>query len=176
MRSPAVSGAQSYKERRLAELKKRQQYSRAKVPTPQGHTSKPAVDSKITEPIRPKPTLTQGVRKCYNCDKPGHLARDCRSKKSESAGRPTTPSKLPKAKQVCSSKAQDPTLTVQSMNPLSSSEDEIVHMIRVHDKGSTPQCVKVLIQGAPHTGYWIVGQTSPSLEETSSGKSLQQHD
>ena len=55
MRSPAVSGAQSYmelctaaknEEWRLAELQKRQQYSWTKVLTPQDHTSKEATDSK----------------------------------------------------------------------------------------------------------------------------------
>ena len=165
MRSPAVSGAQSYKElctaakneeRRLAELQKRQQYSRSKVPTPQDRMSKKAVDSKLPERTPPRPTLTQGARTCYTCGKPGHLARDCRSRKSESGGRPLSTSKATNAKKVQAQVPQVSRATQGSVDPLdfleSSSDDEMVRRVRVHDKGSMSQCVKVQLQGVPVYG------------------------
>jgi hypothetical protein len=149
-----VSGAQAYKElcraakneeRRLAELRKRQQYTRTKGPTPQDHTSRKAADTKPSEHTVLEPTPSQGGRKCYTCGKPGHLARDCRSRKSESGGRPLGATRPTNAKQVQVQARRDSSAIQGRVDPLdfleSLSEDEVVRQVRVHDKGSMSQCV-----------------------------------
>ena len=98
MESPAVSDAQNYKElcvaakreeRRLAELQRKQQYLKAQNMQESGPTKKfPSqglrrayrsnVNYKQTgnksDNVRAKPL------RCYICDSPEHLARDCRKK------------------------------------------------------------------------------------------------
>ena len=107
MESPIVSGAQNYKElcaavkreeRRLAELKRKQQYLKAQNLTESGPTKKfqtqgyrrsyrsnnhkqagsksDGVEIRKTRPLR-----------CYICDSPEYLARNCRQKSSEAPGK-----------------------------------------------------------------------------------------
>ncbi len=101
MCAPAVSGAQAYlplcvaaksEERRLSELKKRQQYQK-----PSTHTQPPRPNRVVGDPD--KRGDAQGLkegRKCYVCGKPGHFAAKCKMKKGESTGR-TPPKSDPKA-------------------------------------------------------------------------------
>ena len=132
MRGPAVSGAQTYKElcvaakneeRRLAELRMCQQYNKTHIPSSQDRPSKRVFDGKQVKHTTPKssskPTPSLNMRKCYNCNKPGHLARDCRSKRSESGGRPLERPKPTGTRQVQSGRTSDPTLTQGRVNPLS---------------------------------------------------------
>lgn len=113
VRGPSVSGAQTYKElctatnseeRRLAALRKRQQYDKlgrgnpAKVSNPsppsggssggQPRRAVPVAQAS-TSAHRPSPMLE--TRRCHNCGEVGHLARNCRKPRTESSGRPVNP-------------------------------------------------------------------------------------
>ena len=171
MSASAVSGAQKYQElclaakneeRRLAELRKRKQYR-----TPQ--TMKKD-DTAHKRPDQQGPQRSPGAsqRSCYNCGRPGHLARDCRQGKSESAGRQQprssqqprgsqqqqsqqSSSRPPQARQVTADATHENT---ELLNLLYSSSDEEadIRMVRVEDKGSQPHCAPIQIQGVPAYG------------------------
>ena len=95
MRSPDVSGAQKFKElclaaknkeKRLSELKKRQAYlQRNPATSPSSSARKASVQSQLNRPIVNRKD-TNGIRKCYICGRTNHIARDCRSTKTESSG------------------------------------------------------------------------------------------
>ena len=120
MESPAVSGALNYKElclaakreeRRLAELKKKQQYlkverppasnsgNRSSLPTQRWSRSfRRAVNNDKNK------TDEEGIRqrkqlRCYVCDSPNHLACQCqqRNSKTESPSKKTVQSQTPKS-------------------------------------------------------------------------------
>ena len=103
MRAPAVSGTQSYQElcvaakgeeHRLAALRQRQQYKPQGEPssrTPRTNSGQsgpcgPSQDSASAGTRKPAtPDTTTGAQViCYNCGKPGHLAKNCRQHKQES--------------------------------------------------------------------------------------------
>ena len=153
MESPAVSGAQNYKElcvaakreeRRLAELQRKQQYLKAQSMQESGHTKKfppPGIGSRRAYRSNVNHRHTENkpdnveVRKakplrCYICDSPEHLARDCRKKRTEAPSKSTTPSK--------------------------SQKPPVSKMIRTASEPSGNQtgvrCVEVLIEGVPVTG------------------------
>lgn len=95
-------------------------------------------------------------RKYYVCGKAGHIACECRAKRTESGGR--TLGKPTNAKQV----KTPPNTSEQGMEETnlldllySSSDDETgvdVRQICISNKGSHAQCVRVLIQGVPVYG------------------------
>ena len=100
MRAAAVSGVQSYKalcltarneEKRLAELKKRQQYLKS-ASTPPCPTKK-FIETRSSMPSANKTqvpsvskTTNQETKRCFMCHKPGHLARDCWFRTAGSSG------------------------------------------------------------------------------------------
>ena len=103
-RAPAVSGAQGYKElclaarneeKRLAELRKRQQYLKSSS-TPSRWVKNPTENKTqaITNKAFPSTTAKAGStkpqqvyhKKCFVCHKPGHLARECRSRATAIGG------------------------------------------------------------------------------------------
>ena len=95
MRSLAISGALTYKEvclaarneeKRLAELKKRQQYSKKNVPAPQSEGKRSFKPQASDAKPRTQNTFNP-VRRCYICNRTGHLAWECRSRSTESRGR-----------------------------------------------------------------------------------------
>ena len=162
MKGPAVSGAQSYldlcvaaknEERRLLELRRKQQYQKAGPQPSQSSQSgkKTSAVSPSSEKQPPRPE----TRRCYICDKPGHLANRCKQKRSESGGR-APPSNRSSAKQVQSDARPRPAQRQKKTDPidllLSSSEEETVHEVRIADKGSVPQSASVLVQGVPADG------------------------
>lgn len=91
-----MSGATKYQElgvavkneeKRLSNLRKRQQYDKPLHPPRPKPASQESTKS-TSDHDRPyfsnKPS--QDVRKCFRCNKPGHLMHDCRMKHSESTG------------------------------------------------------------------------------------------
>ena len=178
MRSPSVSGAQTYKElcmsakneeRRQAELKKRHEYSK----TSGGQPGMPKSSSKSSKPSHQssgdqiKKDIKTDIRQCYNCGRTGHLARSCTLPKKESTGQ----SHFRKerrwvTKQVTSDeqrvsdhvqsikKTEDPLLFLYSSD---SEGGERVSTVRVLDKGSKPQFAEVLLQGVPASGIVDTG-------------------
>lgn len=97
------------------------------------------------------------TRQCYVCNKPGHLARDCKMSKTESKGRPA-PNRLRPAitKQVQAS--GDAAVSQERANPMEflyssdSEEESEVRIVRVMDRGSLSQCARLQVQGVPMFG------------------------
>ena len=97
--SPSVSGAQSYRElciaakkeeQRLAELKKKQQYLQTEKP-PSGGSTRGSFQRNYTRNDKSggsgnkfKPPGKHNSLRCYLCDSPHHLARDCHKQPTES--------------------------------------------------------------------------------------------
>ena len=176
MRSPTVSGSHEYselclaaknEEKRLATLKKRQQYHR---PTRQ-------MERKHELPLKtsPNPPSTQRnfsqarSNECYICRKAGHKAWECPKKKqsSESKGPPVRDTRdLSKnqagTRQICSNKV-DHSDEVETTNPReflysdSSDEESSLKQVRVDNKGSHAQCVKILVEEVPMYGIVDTG-------------------
>ena len=84
-------------------------------------------------------------RYCWNCNRAGHLAKDCKLPKRESVG-PT--GKPPGTKMVKSGDLDDPLSYLQS----DSDESLDVKVVHVTDQGSEPKCVQVTIGGVPCFG------------------------
>ena len=91
-KAPAVSGARNYdelciaaknEEKRLAELKKQQQYGRSQL---RYFTKDKSPSQKFEQNVNRANQYKQQPR-CYVCNSPNHLARDCRAQKSESEGK-----------------------------------------------------------------------------------------
>ena len=141
--SPSVSGAQSYRElciaakkeeRRHAELKKKQQYLKVEKPSSESSIRKSFQRSyNSTSGNRAKPFVKQGSLRCFNCNSPHHLARDCHKPKTESQGK-------------SSQKATQ--------------EPKGAKMIRTRyntSKQKQSSCVEVKVEGVPVTGLIDTG-------------------
>ena len=88
MKSPAVSGAANYKElciaakneeRRMASLKKREQYHKP--------GSNPRSDRQGCEPGQATTQTSSGsqLKQCFNCKKFGHISTECRANKQHNS-------------------------------------------------------------------------------------------
>ena len=63
-------------------------------------------DKRSSPPLAGK----EGVRLCYTCAKPGHLAKNCQSRKTESPRHINPPKKTgPGTKQITTAPGEDPT-------------------------------------------------------------------
>ena len=104
-----------------------------------------------------RPTIPS-AKKCYLCHKPGHLARDCRSRPAAEGGGRGNPKKSPSVIQkvtVDGCPAEQGSFESTQDGLYSSDEDTTdpgESMVRVADKGSQPQCVRIQIQGVPAYG------------------------
>ena len=180
MRGPSVSGGQNYRalcvaargeEHRLAALHRRQQFkSPSEIlsrPRKQGATSlgsQPEVPPARNTKDPPSAPLMETQVICYNCNKPGHIAKYCRRPKQESRGWPPSQQTAPKTHQVQSASPpikQNPPADFESPTSFlySDSDDETAHArtVRVPDEGSISQCVKVQVQGVPAYGLIDTG-------------------
>ena len=165
MRAPAVSGSVKYQElcvaakneKWLAELCKRQQYSKlghqAEKMKLSGDTQRNVCSSipnmrataTIATTSTDKPTE---ARKCHYCRKTGHVIRDCRKNKSDDVCR----SQQPVTKQVTTGDSGQPQGSPNPYDLLFSSDsedEEVVKQTVVTDKGSKAQHARVSIQGVP---------------------------
>ena len=173
MQALAVSGAQSYQElclaarneeKRLTELKKRQQYMRG---TPHQQQPKRMNDRPPAKPSGATPSGRDGTNtqtwKCYFCQEPGHLARNCPKKRPTqgSQRRPgTTPSQGSQRRpgatnQVTTSPEDGKRVRFEALQEQlcsDDSSDDDVRVGKLTDEGSQPQCVKLQIQGVPAYG------------------------
>ena len=183
IKSPAVAGAQDYKqlctaakneERRLSELKKRQQYYRVSNPSGPGQRQRNSLPPPVLKPrqppmLKPRTELPEPPTKkssrplprCYNCGSTEHLARNCHQTKTESRGPRWTIDKAAGARTVRggtpSSNVTDEPARTDPMTFLASSSDseeeaDAVRSVRVADAGSHTKCVRVLVNGVPVFG------------------------
>ena len=173
MKSPAVSGAQKYselcvsarnEERRLAELRKRQQYVRNNSTPSSTRPKEPsnpvAADSPSQGGGRPdsrQADSKKSGRKCFICKKPGHLAHDCRLRRAESGSshKPFVTKQVQTTESVKGEKAGDtPTLGTDLLSCLlpDSNKDDHICQVRIDDRGSRQQYVDVLVGGVPARG------------------------
>ncbi len=170
MRSPAVSGAQKYQElclaarqeeKRVAELKRRQHYSSPRGnSSSQAHKKRPG-DQQLPATKPQQQTPSSMGRKCYLCDSPNHLARQCKERKQESRS-PTTHCKPPGAKCVQSEENVEATPLEQAIDDrrqylYSSDEEGAVKLVRVEDRGSKPCLASVHVHGVPAVGIVDTG-------------------
>ena len=168
MRGPAVSGATKYQElcvaakneeKRLADLRRRQQYSKSSAQSRQTQSERAMANP--DPPKRPPFGNRSGggaeAKKCFLCKKPGHLMRDCKMKKSDSAapGRPVA------TRQVTisgpSEKETEQPSPYDLLYSSDSEEGEDVRLIRVTDEGSQSQLARVIVQGVPADGVIDTG-------------------
>ena len=129
---------------RQAELRKYRNYTKM-VSTSSGvnqHAKKYRNgNSEGLDQSRPKPVYSS--MRCYKCNKVGHLAKDCRMKKSEShGGKKDQRSKSEDSNQVRVTRTDDvkpDTPEPDSDNPLHflvSSSDKEVRLVHISDEGS----------------------------------------
>ena len=167
MQNSTVSGALTYQElcmaacneeQRKAKMKKRRQYRNVEQgPDGRGQrishnqsrnhsgthsykkNSSKSQDSGYRKQSSPVSTGREGVRLCYQCGKPGHLARDCRASKSESRGGGSTKTTT---KQVTTLQDQEDQEDPRDYL-LPDSDNGGVKLIHVRDRGSRPRRAQV---------------------------------
>ena len=183
VRSPSVLGALSYKElcmaakheeKQLAEIKKRQDNEKNSSVT-KCRSDRQVNESGTSRTGNGNNSQAGGkdTRRCYLCNKVGHVAKYCKlsNKEKEASGSlnksdekarfsqpagkttvankqvTTTPSETKQFKNSDSPIGVDPVSLLYS-----SDSDSNVDMVRVDDQGSRPQYVNIEVQGVPTSG------------------------
>ena len=154
VKSPAVSGSQSYRElctaakaeeKRIAELRRRQLYQQSGKQPQNRRVS----EQEMSPPQNMRSPNTR-PRKCYICGSTQHLARKCPKGKQEQesavSGNPPQNNTGKLANMVRS------VLDPMDFLYTSDSDDGNVCMVRVEDKGSKPRIVMVDVHGVPAKG------------------------
>ena len=165
-------------EKWLAEIKKRRQY---RTEHKHMHTGLSKLEGSYSRPSSIAPSDGGSGRKsslvrCWNCQRAGHISADCKAPRRGGAECPTREGRPPTNQQVLSSedhrpqlssepRDQDPpppagtTLVIaadpqQYLLPDTDEEDTGVGVkeVRVQDKGSQPQSVRVVVAGVPVDG------------------------
>ena len=164
MKYQELCGATKNEEKRLAELRKRQQYSRSasrtEKPKTSGDTQKNNwSDRSIPASKQASTTLTEKPyisRKCYYCKKIGHLIHDCKNKKSDVARKNQQPSTTQVTTSVSNhvKEMPDPYDLLFSSD---SDSEEAVKQIMVTNEGSRAQHARVSIQGVVANGVIDTG-------------------
>ena len=183
LRSPSVSGALSYRElcvaskteeRRLSELKKRQDHFRRPSSSVMRRGDLPSTKAQSfgdhtggKRPPQPMKPPMRETRVCYRCNKPGHLSKDCRATKTESSGRNsdgrlhqvTTEKRgvKPRSHKSHHQGKGDILDPISFLFSSSSDSEGEVCQVRVMYEGSQPRYADVLIQGVPAKGMIDTG-------------------
>ena len=179
MKAPSVSGASNYsalciaaknEEKRLADLRKRQQYRGGqRNATPKQNVDRgSSAGSSVGNGYETTPKNNQ--RRCFYCKKLGHQIDDCiarkkaESRKTEYRKLESTGGKRQSAARQVKSKPTpevDNLLKELPIDLLYSSESESdcdeVREVRVLDEGSRSQFAHVLVQGVPAEGIVDTG-------------------
>ena len=167
MRGPGVSGATKYQElcvaakneeKRLADLQKRQQYSRLTRPNykhPHYDHGRSTNNEPSAHSVPQNKSGTQEPRKCHFCKKPGHLMRDCKKRAGRSSsGQPVT-------KQVTLQHPQkggpEPPNPLDFLFSSDSENDDCGMKNIITDEGSRPQLAQIMVQGVPAVGVIDTG-------------------
>ena len=173
-----MSGVDSYnalciaaksEERRLQELKKRQQYSKVSVgskpPARSSLTSKNTTNSNSSH-SKGRGSSSRGStekRTCFVCEEPGHIASNCPKKITESRGRGKPPvqksvtvgvsgTPLKQVQVAQSVETETPSSAEDLLGLLLSDSEDQVSLVQIQDSGSNAKGVVVQVQGVPAVG------------------------
>ena len=103
-------------------------------------------------------------KRCWNCDKAGHVARECQAPRRESTGQHDNQTKT----NMVQSTEDDNPLDYLLSDSSDSEDVPEVRQIRLVDQGSHPQHARVVVGGVPMQGVVDSGselQISLSWEE-----------
>ena len=171
-KAPAVSGACNYEklciaakneERKLAKLEKRHQYERSRqIGSARYSTSSFVLGSSRSIDAKQTGQSYKQSPRCYICNSPTHLARDCKTQRSESEGR-TRISK--KTNILCSGSQSEGSSpgdsrfqeVAENLFPFISAMTSTLTQATHQTDDDSPQSATVNIEGVPVTGIIDTG-------------------
>ena len=167
MKSPAVSGCQSYKDLRMAaknekkllvELCHRQPYQKAHAFHNNPRKSDDSTNRQLQDSTHHSGPGSR-VFKCYKCGSTDHLQKHCKLAKRESTNRENPHHKSAGAKMVHSSSTKKDSSAADPMQYLESGEEATngVRTVSVKDRGSRAMTALVSIQGVEARGIVDTG-------------------
>ena len=168
-KAPAISGAQSYQElciaarneeRRLAELKRKKQYAKGEGSQQTDKTSHQQQTPRFKKDDQKEKSTLRRQTRCYICDSPNHLARECRAPKTESRGKTRVVRARTKFDRQCSNFAE----VTESLFPSATPSQAPTSSIQ--STPTTPKCVEVQIECVPVRGIIDTGSDITILSGT----------
>ena len=171
-KSPAVSGARNYEElciaakneeSRLAELEKRQQYERSRqIASARYSTSSSVLGSSRSIDAKQTGQSYKQSPRCYICNSPTHLARDCKTQRSESEGRTRISKKTNILRSGSQSEGSSPGEShfqevAENLFPFISATTSTLTQATHQTDDDSPQSATVNIEGVPVTGIIDMG-------------------